>query len=106
MRTGPPAETPKSFDTLGGLTFVPKSGLGVAASSARFWWYQKTEPCRSFVPLLEMVVMSPDCANSALLLIWLTRISAMLSVEGNSSLIGPLLRTETVLMPSIVTLVE
>src|SRR5215472_4864093 len=52
-------------------------------------------------PLFEMVVMSLMPLNSAVLLISLTRISAIPSNAGNSSAIGAVLRGLIVLMPSM-----
>ena len=60
-------------------------------------------PCHVLVPGLVMVVMSPVWANSALLLIELTRISSMPSTDGNTLRPPspmPLRRTFVVEMPS------
>ena len=53
------------------------------------------------MPLFEMVVISLMPLNSALLLTSLTRISAIASLEGNSSAIGAELRGAILLMPSM-----
>jgi hypothetical protein len=60
----------------------------------------KAPPCKVFVPLLEIVVISATPPNSAELLISLTRISAMASNDGKSSVRGASLLTVIVLMPS------
>ena len=54
------------------------------------------------MPPFEVVVTSPCCANSALLLVEVTLISLIPSTEGKSSLRGPLERTEVEEMPSMV----
>ena len=76
-------DPPKSFATFCGLfvAFVP---YGIA-SNARFWKYQKADPCRLFVPDFVTVVISPGCPYSALLLTPSTRISEIDSAEGKAS---------------------
>ena len=63
-------------------------------------------PCSAFVPGRDTVVMSPSCGNSAVLLIELTLISWIDSIEGNTltpSAPMPLRRTLVVRMPSTET---
>src|SRR3954451_7190903 len=57
-------------------------------------------PWSAFVPPLVVVVTSPTCANSALLLTELTLISLIDSADGNISVSNPLDRTLIVEMPS------
>ena len=65
-----------------------------------FCQFSNRLPWKALVPLLEMVVISLTPPNSAVLLISLTRISAMPSNDGNSSAMGaPVLALE-VLRPS------
>ena len=63
-------------------------------------------PCSLLVPGREIVVMSPSCANSAVLLIELTLISSTDSIDGNTLMPSapmPLRRTLVVRMPSTET---
>src|SRR3981189_3516182 len=96
MCTGPPTNTPKSF--MSNLGTVALKVL--RALSAVFWKLLNRPPCKVLLPPREVVVMSLTPPNSAALLIWLTRISAIAPKEGNSSAVGALLRGLTLLMPS------
>src|SRR5207244_1802794 len=65
-----------------------------------FCQFSNRLPWYALLPLLEMVVISLTPPNSAVLLISLTRISAMPSNEGNNSAIGEPVLALDVLIPS------
>src|SRR5580692_6478705 len=64
------------------------------------WLFSNMPPWYELVPLFEIVVISLMPPNSAELLTSLTRISAMVSNDGKSSLIGAAPLGLIVLMPS------
>src|SRR5580658_5843032 len=99
MTTGPPMVPPKSLPTSFGLLVSPNG----VESNPEFWKYQKPAPCSWLVPLLETVVTSPGCPNSALLRTPSTRSSEIDSPDGNAFAIGLLLVVFCVVIPSTVT---
>src|SRR5215217_1201343 len=99
MTTRPPPYAPKLFMMVFGTLLLN----GFLAFIAVLMWFSKMPPWKALVPLFEMVVMSLVPPNSAVLLISLTRISAIVLNDGNNSANGAEERGPMLLMPSMLT---